>query len=173
MFTVYATLYVLDAPVFALSGCKSFSQVVFCTCAVVRAANAVQGGHLGQLEANAHGKWCCYQCYLSKKMFFDHKMLNQYVRSCLQRNELDQICTRFTVSDLKEILCRAVRRVRRQASGRSSTARRNFFKCWLARWLWRCCLLRGRRKALEEDAVDAAYGGGRAGRLNLECVSEA
>ena len=60
----------------------------------------------------------CHQCYLSKKTlpifllyspdghkwYADRKMLNQYVRSCLQRGQLDQISTRFTVSDLKDIL---------------------------------------------------------------------
>lgn len=69
-------------------------------------------------KQNVGGVWYCHQCYLSKKTlpifllyspdghkwFADRKMLNQYVRSCLQRGQLDQISTRFTVSDLKDIL---------------------------------------------------------------------
>eukprot|EP01084_Bolivina_argentea_P250100 418904_1 len=69
-------------------------------------------------KQNVDGVWYCHQCYLSKKTlpifllyspdghkwYADRKMLNQYVRSCLQRGQLDQISTRFTVSDLKDIL---------------------------------------------------------------------
>lgn len=69
-------------------------------------------------KENGDGVWYCHKCYLSKKTlpifllyspdghkwFADRKMLNQYVRSCLQRGQLDQISTRFTVSDLKDIL---------------------------------------------------------------------
>ena len=69
-------------------------------------------------KQNIGGVWYSHQCYLSKKTlpifllyspdghkwYADRKMLNQYVRSCLQRGQLDQISTRFTVSDLKDIL---------------------------------------------------------------------
>ncbi|ETO12604.1 hypothetical protein RFI_24769 [Reticulomyxa filosa] len=63
-------------------------------------------------------RWMNSQCWLSKKdmpvcglyspdghkWFADRKMLNQYVKKCLNKNQLDQITTRFTVSDLKDIL---------------------------------------------------------------------
>ncbi|ETO26743.1 hypothetical protein RFI_10391, partial [Reticulomyxa filosa] len=63
-------------------------------------------------------RWMNFECWLSKKelpvcglyspdghkWFADRKMLNQYVRKCLNKNQLDQITTRFTVSDLKDIL---------------------------------------------------------------------
>eukprot|EP01084_Bolivina_argentea_P075659 137132_1 len=69
-------------------------------------------------KLNKDNIWSNIQCYLCKKIlpmcllyapeghkwFADRKMLNQYIVSCLKKKHFTQISTRFTASDLKDLL---------------------------------------------------------------------